>query len=1187
MLQDSFTIKELFKKDIDREINGVVQAEQRDEKVIQDELEEYVMTKEISENMAYFFKNYSYSFDNETTKMGAWISGFFGSGKSHFLKILSYLLNNETVYGKRAVDFFLDKTADQELLDHMQQSASYNSEAILFNVDSKSAGGKKEKATIVDVFLKVFNEHLGYSSTPWIANLERQLVEEGVYSQFVERFEEIDGTKWIDSRARLLFKKKSFVEALVQLDYTQDTAESVLAAANKNFEMSLDDFAKLVAEHVHKQGENYRLAFLVDEIGQYIGDNTDLMLNLQTLTENLGKQCLGKVWVIVTSQEQIDAVTKIKGTEEFSKIQGRFATKIHLTSSNTDEVIKRRLLEKTAATADRLQIDFDQIGQSLNNTLTFEKEKSVLQNGFKNAEEYASIYPFVPYQVELLQRVFNKVRRQGEAGAHLSQGERSLLNAFQEVAIQLKEEDTNQLARFSQFYETVKRFLSTSVSSTITDAAKREGIEEFDIEVLKVLFMIKGIDEVKATVDNITTLLVDSVDCIKNDLKRQVTQSLINLRRKLLIAENADRTFVFLSDDEQEINREIQNESVNEANVIDALGKMFYEEIVQMKSYRYQKTHDFEFNKAFDTYNRGGKTNALTLHVYIGDDAESGARAAANSGNMIMYIPDNYMEKFYEPMQYAKKIEAFANKKFSTSLTEKQKRILEEKRQQISDFEMKAKEALAEAATNAMYFIQGQDYGFKGTLEAQLQSAFEILVRNTYSYLSYIDEPVPVKNANEVIYEWATKGLPARLDGTFANHLAYDTVVRFLEESRGRQIVTVKVLVDKFKDVPYGWSDHDVAGIVGAMLYNKKLKLTYASESFDATHAQFVARITKASEREKVVLEAQIGIPSRVRKDVVEVMRELFNFYDIGETYDEVAKSIREQLKKHFIEPIEDMQRTKQREDQQYPYPGGIALSKMKNSVTDLTSITKQESFVEEFIELDEDLEEWLEDVQHLDSFYRGNALRHFDESVRVLKDRRDDLEVAQNDIEVQKVKNNIISILTSDNPYKQIPNLPILNDELKKGLSAFVKREIGTQLEQMEAIRRDMENLQSRYENIDSIKAVVQGKLADLQQRIEQMQDIESISRVYTYTQMATTDYRRLEDKVQELYEEYIAGEDGGIEVEVEIVEMNASQLISASLPTGQFEIKNSQDLKQWLSKLEVEISKELNQRKTVMIKK
>lgn len=1175
MLQDSFTIKELFKKKIDREINGVVQAGQRDEEVIKDELEEYVMTKEISENMAYFFKNYAFSFDNTTTKMGVWISGFFGSGKSHFLKILSYILNNEIVYGKRAVDFFNEKTDDRELLETLHRSASYTSHSILFNVDSKSAGGKKEKATIVEVFLKVFNEYLGFSSTPWIANLERQLADEGVYTQFVEHFEEIDGTKWADSRARVLFKKKSFVEALSQLGYTKDTAEAVLAASNKNYQISSDELAMLVAKHVKNQGENYRLTFLVDEIGQYIGDDDDLMLNLQTITEDLGNHCHGKVWVIVTSQEQIDAVTKLKGTENFSKIQGRFATKIHLTSSNTDEVIKRRLLEKTPATADRLKIDFDQVGQSLNNTLTFEKDKSVLQNGYKNANDYASIYPFVPYQVELLQRVFNKVRRQGEAGAHLSQGERSLLNAFQEVAIQLMNEDTNQLARFSQFYETVKRFLSTTVASTITDARKRQGISDFDVEVLKVLFMIKGIDEVKATVENVTTLLVDSVDCIKNELEKQVTKSLIRLRQKLLIAENADRTFVFLSDDEQEINREIQNENVNEANVIDALGRVFFEEIVQLRSYRYQKTHDFEFNKAFDTYNRGGKTNALTLQVYTSEVTEDQARVDANSGTMIMYIPEHYAEKFFEPMQYAQKIYSYANKKISTSLTEKQKKVLEERRQQISEFEKKAREALEEAAGNAKYFIQGQDYEFKGSIENQLQSAFEILVRNTYSYLGYIDTPMPVKNANELIYDWATKGLPGRLDGTFDNHLAYNTLIRYLEESRHRQIVTLKILIDKYKDVPFGWSENDIAGLVAAALFNKKIKLSYLNEGFEETHPQFISRITKASEREKVVIEAQIGIPPRVRKDVVEVMRELFNFYDIGETYNDVAKNIRGQIQKNFIEIIEGIQRIKQHEDKQYPYPGGIKLSKIKNSILDLLSITKQEKFVDEFNEIDEDLEEWLEDVQHLNSFYNGNAIRHFDESVRLLKERYYDIEAAQNESEVQKIKNNIIGILTNDNPFKEIPNLPILNQQLKGSLSLYVARQLESHLEDLKSIEQDFQDLLVQHNEIDKVKNTVEPALKKLQDRIAQYKTMESISQVYLYKQMSIDELNRVKETIADFI------------LDKKKVQFRPNDFVNIFIDRNELVIENTEQLENVLEKIKNDLTKQIISGKTIVIKK
>ncbi|MED3919510.1 BREX system P-loop protein BrxC [Priestia aryabhattai] len=1188
MLQDTFTIKELFKKDIDREINGVVQAGQKEERIVLDELEEYVMTKEINNNMAYFYENYSYSLENPTTKMGVWISGFFGSGKSHFLKILSYLLNNEPVFGKKAVDFFETKTDNEKLLANMKRSAEYESDAILFNIDSKSAGGKKEKATIIEVFLKVFNEHLGYSPTLWIANLERQLAEEGVYEQFVRNFEEITGKSWTEERPRITFKRKAFAEALAPLGYDEATADTILKGANKTFEISSEELAKLVAKYVQEKGDNYRLTFLVDEVGQYIGDDINLMLNLQTIVEDLGNHCQGKVWVIVTSQEQIDAVTKVKGFDTFSKIQGRFATKIHLTSANTDEVIKRRLLEKTNATADRLKIDFDQVGQSLNNTLTFEKDKSVLQNGFSNGNEYAEIYPFVPYQVPLLQRVFNKVRRQGEAGASLAQGERSLLNAFQEVAVQLKEEDTNQLARFSQFYETVRRFLSTAVAATISEAHRREGITDFDVEVLKVLFMIKGIDEIKATVDNITTLLVDSVDCIKNELEKDIRRSLNRLRQQMLIAENADKTFVFLSDDEQEINREIQNEHVNEANVTDALGKMFYEDIISMKSYRYQKTHDFEFNKSFDTYNRGGKTNALTLQVVTTDMTEEQARLEANSGLLIMFIPEEYSARFFDPMQYAQKIQAYANKKMSSGLTDKQRQILNEKRQQISEFEKKAEEALAEAAFHAKYFIQGQEHTFKGNLDNQLQGAFESLVRNTYNYLSYMDEPVPVKNANDTIYKWATQGLEGNLDGTFTNHLAYDTLFRYLEESRNRQIVTMKTVVDKFKDVPYGWSENDVAGLVAALVHDGKIKVTYMNNDFGIGDAQFVSRITKASEREKIIVEAEVIVPQRIRKEVTEIMREVFNSYEIGETYDDISKNIRSQIDKHFVQPMKEIQQLKSRENTHYPYPGTIELSKIKNGIDDLLAISNREEFVDEFIELDEDLEDWSEQLSTHVSFYKGNAIRHFDESVQLLKDRADDLDVAKNKSEVQTIKNQINTILTMDNPYREIPHLPVLNENLKSELTNFVKEELGIHLEQMENIRKQMEALQNRYD-VEEIKLFLQKEMEELSRRIEQLTEVESISRVYTYTQIANNDLRRVENKVQELYKEYLATIEGAEEENVVVlpIEVQANELINKALSNSNLELHSENDIDVFLQKMKRQLLADIQSGHKIIIKK
>jgi hypothetical protein len=171
-------VKEIFKKDIFRNINGVVQAGQLDHDTIKNELEEYVMTEEVTEYFQEFYENYIAVYKNPTKDIGVWLSGFFGSGKSHFLKILSYLLDGKEVEGKKPYEYFIGKTNNQRLLSMMQVVDDKNSDALLFNIDSMSSSGASSKERIVEVFLRVFNRHLGYSDTLWLADMERQLDEE-------------------------------------------------------------------------------------------------------------------------------------------------------------------------------------------------------------------------------------------------------------------------------------------------------------------------------------------------------------------------------------------------------------------------------------------------------------------------------------------------------------------------------------------------------------------------------------------------------------------------------------------------------------------------------------------------------------------------------------------------------------------------------------------------------------------------------------------------------------------------------------------------------------------------------------------------------------------------------------------------------------------------------------------------
>ena len=241
-------IKEMFAKKIDREIQGVIIVGQGEEANVSQELEEYVVTRELQKHFADFYAAYKKGIVGTTPKMGVWISGFFGSGKSHFLKILSYLLENRQVGERKALDYFVEdkKIIDPIVLADMKLAADTPTDVILFNIDSKSeTNGKQNKDAIVNVFLKVFNQMQGFcGSIPHVADLERRLSEEGRYTEFTDTFEEEYGEPWEDSRQDFDFIQDSVVDTLVSMNFMSEAAaRNWCEKAVEPYTISIEDFA--------------------------------------------------------------------------------------------------------------------------------------------------------------------------------------------------------------------------------------------------------------------------------------------------------------------------------------------------------------------------------------------------------------------------------------------------------------------------------------------------------------------------------------------------------------------------------------------------------------------------------------------------------------------------------------------------------------------------------------------------------------------------------------------------------------------------------------------------------------------------------------------------------------------------------------------------------------------------------
>ncbi len=493
-------IQTMFQEDIDRKINGVVQVDQDASEILVQELNEYVITRELKKHFITFFNNYGESFHERTADIGVWISGFFGSGKSHFLKMLSYLLENKEVQGERTVERFRRKFADDPATFMLIDNATKGrTDTILLNIDIEGSINK-DKTAVLRVFAKMFYNYLGfYGENLKVAKLEQFIARKGKTEEFRRVIEEVNGGRWLESRDAFAFFEDDIVVTLQQVLGMSESAAQNWFNGTETVETSIAQLVSEIKEYVDSQPDDFRLLFMIDEVGQYIGGDTSLLLNLQSLIEKIGSECEGKVWVVCTGQEAIDEIIKAR-ENEFSRIQARFKTRLSLSSSSADEVIQKRILLKTPEAEQDLEQVFTVNDSVLRNLFSF--SGAILDiKGYGSADEFARNFPFVPYQFILMQKVFAEIRKHGNSGKHLSGGERSMLSGFQEAAQRIEDKDEFALAPFYLFYDTVHTFLDSSIRRVIERceraAADGNGIEPQDVDVLKLLYLVRYVDDIR------------------------------------------------------------------------------------------------------------------------------------------------------------------------------------------------------------------------------------------------------------------------------------------------------------------------------------------------------------------------------------------------------------------------------------------------------------------------------------------------------------------------------------------------------------------------------------------------------------------------------------------------------------------------------------------------------------------
>lgn len=1064
----------MFAEDINRPINGVVQVEQEKEDVVQREVKEYVVTTELKKHFGKFFDEYSESFDTPTDNIGVWITGFFGSGKSHFLKMLSYLLENKEVDGKRTVDYFEAKFDDPMAFMNIQKCVQVPTETILFNIDAKSSI-HKDKTSVLQVFYKVFYDHIGlYGNDLKLAKLEQFIQKKGKVQAFKDAFEEINGESWESTRAEYSFFETDIVDALVQSGVMNENNAQHWFDHAEITNTSPEQFAKEVKAYVDSKPKGFRLIFMIDEAGQYIGESSDMLLNLQTIVELLGSTCRGQVWVIATGQEALDDMQLKLRQDEFSRIMARFPIRLSLTSSSVGEVIEKRLLTKNDQANDVLDRVYENNENVLSNLYAFDTEVKDLK-GFSSEDEFARVFPFVPYQFTIMQKVFNEVRIHGHAGKHNSSGERSMLNGFQESAQRVEDKNELTLVPLYAFYDALHSSLDTSIRSVIEraeNAAKHgNGLTEEDVNLLKLLYLVRYIDDIKSNIENLTILMADSINVDKLALKQQVTESLERLQKQNYIARNGE-VYQFLTDEEQDIAREINNQSIEAANVISQVCKIIFDGIYTTKKYRYTKNdynYDFDFKKSVDNQNHGNSNGEMTLQFITeaNDDASDLRLLAESKGNKaICVLSKDYA--IFDNIEMALKIEKYILQKNISELPDSTKNIIETKQRERNRIVHEAQENISQAILHGKFYIDGEVVTISGTsVKVVLDKVLETLVERTYYKITEINESVNSESDIRAILNGSVG-----IEGLEANQSACDTVYTYLEKQAMMKFPTTMAdIQSRYQKIPYGWKELDIAAVVARLIQKQKVTIKRAGQVIQPSDAHLVEYLHKRMEVGSTNISIRESIPVQKLRQVKDIIKDYFSVQDVPSDEDQLVAYITESFNDEKAN-LEGMQK----QSDSTNHPGSREIKEALSNVNKvLLARNDNITLVNTICDLEDDLLDSKDAMQEVENFYQSQ-IKLYDSALQIKNDVLQKEKDYLYDIPaIKDAVDKIVDITTISNHfrYDRIPELneciSIIQEERNKVLSSMKEEMIGfidSCMHEVELKANNQEKLQKTLED-------------------------------------------------------------------------------------------------------------------------
>jgi hypothetical protein len=980
-------LRDLYKRPIDRRIDPVATVSELDEAYVHREIEEYFFTDTLYDHLHTFLEKLTEGTEGRT---GVWINGYYGSGKSHFLKYIYYCLSED--FSEEALDHFEESlrkyegspleqpVTEGEVRQIRRTLEGLAVDPIMFNIKTVADDDSDERS-VTRIFYNRLNAFRGYNkSNLQIARFEKMLDQQGALAAFKDAFNQRTGDRWAEkanqSVAFNLDKVLAAADEVADID-----PSSARASLEKTPRVSTEELIDEMELFLQDKPKNYRLVYLVDEVSQFTEGKPDLLLDLQTIVEQIGDRVGDRIWVVCTAQQALerlvdDAKAKRQADYSFGKIMGRFETYLPLESQSADFIARKRVLDKNPEGSERLREYFEEHAASIRNQ--FQRIESELYSGYGDREEFVANYPFVPYQFKLITEVIRAFEDADFFVSGVSSTERSLIGNTHEVAQACMDEDVGYFVPFDLFYNAqIDDHLTNRARSIINNALQLDRVKphSFAERVVKALFLVSNLREDQsanfpATAEYIAFTLIDEADPNWAELKRQTHEVLDYLVEQNVVSE-AEGKYRFLQEEEIRVKKEIDNHNITRHDRRETLAEEVIGPTIEWSRDVSLEGTTIKLRRSVDGYDMDSSGDVVVRFSVEGREDPEKMAINCGKGELVFCLHEQFSDeerrRLYEAVQINSYVQAHLDSaagerlKAMKTFQDRGKRILDELRRWLQG-------VLRETAyISAQQVLSASDHNGKSP-----KSLYESIV-NEHLRRLYDKRGQATQYASDrsTLQQVAARS-QQEIDGSLtAAETEMDSYLSMAQRP------TVAEVMDKFQDAPFGWQDTEILHILLRLEARNEWAFQWNSE--EVGRETFADRAVKRGEQSSFTIHEQEDVDRELMYEAAKAVNQtIFNAAsedeEVPQTTDpkDLEESIRELLRRKREEASREASAHRGR-------PFARHFEELAQALKRIEEVRGAEQLFTAVVDQAEELQESVDQVRELSDFWDRNGTRYQD----------------------------------------------------------------------------------------------------------------------------------------------------------------------------------------------------------------